>query len=334
MQLFIERPQPEQAPQTKPTRSRGISAPSLRQFGTRLTLAAILVGVGVGLRPSPSQAAVELYQGPGQSDASMINPCGPLTKVSELCFDDRLNPDGTSKEPEQQGVYRRLLRAGHPEDIDIPFYRAVCPDGAFPGTENPQICVDQVSQVPVEGATMATITEERFASALAVPTEQPVAEPTPAPSPEPVAQPAEVDPFSLPTGVVFQEPFAPGKRWLGNVDSCIRDAQHYNPSTYKCISSQTVFSPGNPVVITSRREGTLPAEAKQGPGDRIITKTFRVLPEGRQQIRHYETSEILRFDSGDVFYGPPAEIFSRGVYEFSSNVNNGPDQFVYRIQYK
>lgn len=332
MQLFIERPQPEQAPQTKPTRSRGISAPSLR----RLAFGLLILAAG-NVRPSPSQAAVELYQGPGQSDASMINPCGPLTKISELCFDDRLDADGTPREPEQQGVYRRLLRAGHPEDIDIPFYRAVCPDGAFPGAENPQVCIDQVAQVAVPGATMADLADPeratKFASSLAVPAEQP-AEPQPTPSPEPVAAPpAEVGPYSLPTGVIFQQPLNPGQGWLGNVDSCRNDDQHYNAGTYKCIIPETSFPRGTSVIVAFDRENNKPTEAKQGPGDKVTVNLFYRKADGSRIEYGSGYQELFRYSRGAFFWRFPNTLPSN-VYEMESGLNGGAPIFIYRFQIK
>lgn len=219
-------------------------------------------------------ASSQLYDGPGQASAADINPCGPETKVLELCFDNRPNEDGSIKTPDQQGVYRRFLRAGHPEDQSTPFFRAVCPDGAFPGAEDPQTCIDQVAQVPVPRATMADLADPgratKFASSLAVP----AAEPTAAPSPEPVAaEPVSEPPAQAsPCETLLGTPLASLNK-LTNPRIARNDRINWDDGFPKPL--ENLLDSGGNIPNNSGKFWTFLDRSELNPGDRIGNTPYK-----------------------------------------------------------
>lgn len=161
MQLFPERPQPHWIDKLAVALAVKTNRRELLQS------AGTLIGGALALRLGIAKA---------QPNTADLKPCGDETGILKLCYDAR------QSEPENQGIYRRYARAGHPEDYEVPFWRRICDETSTNPPDNPQTCVDSENN-PVKGATMADLSEPKYADALADPVEKTVPEPTLQPVP-------------------------------------------------------------------------------------------------------------------------------------------------------
>jgi hypothetical protein len=180
-----------------------------------------------------------------------------------------------------------------------------------------------------EGLVSRSNTDPLFPWEVAAPTST-----APAMSAEPTA--VAMDPHSLPTGVIYQAPYSSGQRWLGNATSCRNDGQPVNPISFKCSLQETVFradtSIGPEVIIAFERRHIKPAEAKQGPGDRITMHLFSVNYDFSRNIHSTGSTEVVRFTDAPDVWRLLLLTLPPNVYEAEFGINDDPRMFRYRFR--